>query len=912
MADLSIFLQGFAVSPPFDPDSPGDCYLESLDGTRFKVLRHVLVYSSSYFETLLSDLSPSNSPNLPIFKIDEETRILHALLVVLYPVHTADFLNAPLLLELADRQEKYRIPETALMLGVAKVLGVNTRDPASVEHPMDLYAMAWRFAFRRESQYFSRYTHFADMMDEKTVERLVTSSRKLKAYIALVEMRQQRELALDDIVEALEPRKYVCASHSAPDKMFFMVVSMMKTAARNALLHPFPACDDAISFLGLQGQGEERTVTWCSSCYRGADREMLAKHLREAIGRYPQTTLTHSFKTETILLKEMMMEVSGDRMSPPFDAASPGDCFLQSTDGTRFKVLRHILVDASPYFANLLKEMPPSTPSKLPTFFIDEDAQMLHAVLAVLYPVHCPELLEASLLLKLAEREEKYGIPESIIIMPLSTAVRILRLRRTTSVEGAIDLFSLTWRFGHAKACQFISRHTHSVDLTDKNTVEKLVQSSKGIESYIALTDLRRQRELALDDVIEALEPRKHLCPSHSSSDKMFFTFTSMMKTAARNALLGPFPTCLDALSFLGIQGTDGGKVDQATAGSNRKIPASDINDDPVIPTPFSFKHSPKRIYRTVGFNSFKTKPMWETTQKTSNFTVPPPFDDASAGDSYLQSTDGIRFKVLRHILIHNSPHFADLLKEAAPTTHSQLPIFFIDEDAETLYAVLAFIYPVHIPALLEAPLLLKLAEREEKYGIPESCFMLPVFTAALNLLLRRTSPVEGAIDLFSLTWRFGNVNACRFLSRHTHSMDLTDKTAVEKLVRSSRSVESYIALTDLRRQRELALDDIVEALEPRKHVCPFHSSSDKMFFALISLMKTAARNALLDPFPTCREAFSFLGLRGTGGMDVVNWCSSCYAGADTAILTKQLQEAIDRYPQVISILPENDWPTPQ
>lgn len=293
MADLSIFLQGFAVSPPFDPDSPGDCYFESLDGTRFKVLRHVLVHSSSYFENLLNDLSPSNSPNLPIFKIDEETRVLHALLVVLYPVHIPDFLNAPLLLELADRQEKYRIPETALMLAVAKVLNVNTRDTASVEHPMDLYAMAWRFGFRRESQFFSRYTHFADVMDEKTVEILVRGSGKLKAYIALVEMRQQRELALDDIIAALEPRKYVCASHSASDKMFFVVISMMKTAARNALLQPFPACDDAISFLGLQGPGEERTVTWCSSCYGGADRKMLAKHLREVIGKYPQTTSTY-------------------------------------------------------------------------------------------------------------------------------------------------------------------------------------------------------------------------------------------------------------------------------------------------------------------------------------------------------------------------------------------------------------------------------------------------------------------------------------------------------------------------------------------------------------------------------------------------------------------------------------------
>lgn len=292
MDDFSVLLQGFAVSPPFDQDSPGDCYFESTDGTRFKVLRHILVTSSPYFEKLLSDLSTSSSPDLPTLKIDETPRILHALLIVLYPVHTTDFLDASLLLELADRQEKYLIPETAMLLAASKVLGFSARSSVASKHPMELYAAAWRFGFLKETQYFSRYTHSMDLMDETVVETLVRSSGRFKAYIALVELRQQRERALDGIIEAMEPRKHICSSHLGSDQMFFDVVSMIKTAARNALQVPFPVCEEAISFLGLQGPSEERTVTWCSSCYKSVDRTRLTTQLQKAIGKYPQMTST--------------------------------------------------------------------------------------------------------------------------------------------------------------------------------------------------------------------------------------------------------------------------------------------------------------------------------------------------------------------------------------------------------------------------------------------------------------------------------------------------------------------------------------------------------------------------------------------------------------------------------------------
>lgn len=293
--------------------------------------------------------------------------------------------------------------------------------------------------------------------------------------------------------------------------------------------------------------------------------------------------------------------------------------------------------------------------------------------------------------------------------------------------------------------------------------------------------------------------------------------------------------------------------------------------------------------------------------EDTPGYAVSSPFDSASPGDCYFRARDGTRFKVLRHVLVDTSPYFVDLLKGVTASTSSELPIFDIDEDARTLHALLAFLYPVHVPDLLNGALILQLADIEEKYCIPESRIALGFSTAMEIHFADKTKPIERAIDLFSLAWRFDSRQACHFISRHTHPVDLTDKTTVKKSVHYSKSIESYIALTELRRQREFSLDGIIEALEPKKHFCPSHSSSDKMFFTFISMMKTAARHALLAPFPICHDAFSFLGIQGTDGIRVVTWCSSCYAGADRTRLTNQLREAISRYPQVVSIVPDED-----
>ncbi|KAG8946529.1 hypothetical protein FRC04_011587 [Tulasnella sp. 424] len=298
----------------------------------------------------------------------------------------------------------------------------------------------------------------------------------------------------------------------------------------------------------------------------------------------------------------------------------------------------------------------------------------------------------------------------------------------------------------------------------------------------------------------------------------------------------------------------------------------------------------------------------------TSVFVVPPPFNDASPGDCYLQSLEGVRFKVLRHVLTNSSRYFERLFEDLPPSAPGDLPKLLMDEDTRTLQALLILLYPVHAEiSFIDIAQTLKIVEIRDKFNISDGPMSF-VLTSIVGTNVIRDGPLEDPIGLYSLSWRFGYQPEVQVFSRHLHGIDLNDQDLVNRLIHHAGSVKAYTALYDLHRRREAALDNIVEALEPRKHFCPAHSASDTMFFAFISIIKNAARNALLSPRPKVNEggAISFLGLQSEDEMRAVTWCSACYAGADKIKLSSRLQAAVEDYPQEIKIVPgrdiRNDW----
>ncbi|KAG8900721.1 hypothetical protein FRC01_010047, partial [Tulasnella sp. 417] len=97
------------------------------------------------------------------------------------------------------------------------------------------------------------------------------------------------------------------------------------------------------------------------------------------------------------------------------------------------------------------------------------------------------------------------------------------------------------------------------------------------------------------------------------------------------------------------------------------------------------------------------------------------PFDAHSPGDCILRSCDGIHFKVIRQFLITASTVFADMFTVGnSPADEGSLPIVALEENANTLRALLTMLYPTDIPKSLDHAVMLSVVQAYDKYLIPE------------------------------------------------------------------------------------------------------------------------------------------------------------------------------------------------
>ncbi|KAG8763531.1 hypothetical protein FRC11_002044 [Ceratobasidium sp. 423] len=109
---------------------------------------------------------------------------------------------------------------------------------------------------------------------------------------------------------------------------------------------------------------------------------------------------------------------------------------------------------------------------------------------------------------------------------------------------------------------------------------------------------------------------------------------------------------------------------------------------------------------------------------------IPPNTGFQDAGDFTLRSSpDNVEFKVFRLFLMTASPVFQDIL-----TSGSGPPVMELSEDAETVAALLQYIYPRENPAIKDYGLFAKVLEAARKYE-------LGFITSDLRASMRSESP---------------------------------------------------------------------------------------------------------------------------------------------------------------------------
>lgn len=285
----------FVVKPPFHSDSPGDCIIQTADGTQFVVYRVVLSLASSVWNDMFSlpQSSEAFSGEHPVIPVDEDPETMETLLTMLYPMQPPHVESYDLAIKLVQACDKYFINTPRLATFLHDIL--RATDPLE-NNPLGVYALAWRLQMEEEVKIASRYTHRLDLYDQGVVEDLVRRTGSIKAVMALWDLRRRREAALDVVAKLLDLSDvpFRCSSHyntyttpSAPSEVIAKYLKI-RSSVQTALHEPYPTCTKLEQFFG---QSAPQQAYGCENCMQTAARKQreIIDSTTEALKTVPQT-----------------------------------------------------------------------------------------------------------------------------------------------------------------------------------------------------------------------------------------------------------------------------------------------------------------------------------------------------------------------------------------------------------------------------------------------------------------------------------------------------------------------------------------------------------------------------------------------------------------------------------------------
>ncbi|KAG8949219.1 hypothetical protein FRC00_008219 [Tulasnella sp. 408] len=284
----------FVVKAPFHSDSPGDCIIQTADGTQFVVYRVILSLASSVWNDMFSlpQSSEALSGERPVIPVDEDPETMETLLTMLYPMQPPRIESYDLAIKLVQACDKYFINSTRLSTFLHDILR-STR--AMENNPLGVYALAWRLEMEEEVKIASRYTHQLDLYDQRVVEELMRRTGGLNAVMALWEMRRRREVAVDGIAKLMElsDAPFRCYSHQnqTRDQTPADVVTRylgVKSTVGGALVAPYPVCTKLQQFFGESVPHRHYSCDNCEQASERKAREIIAS-TTEALEAFPQT-----------------------------------------------------------------------------------------------------------------------------------------------------------------------------------------------------------------------------------------------------------------------------------------------------------------------------------------------------------------------------------------------------------------------------------------------------------------------------------------------------------------------------------------------------------------------------------------------------------------------------------------------
>jgi len=175
------------------------------------------------------------------------------------------------------------------------------------------------------------------------------------------------------------------------------------------------------------------------------------------------------------------------------------DVVLRSMDNVDFRVYRCILCEASPFFKDLFTL--PQPPSKgggeldAPVIDVSEDAEVLDALLKLVYPGTDPKLDTLDAVSKTLAVAMKYEAVRAI------ETLRRLLITPSFLQEAPLRVYAIACRFDLEEETRIASRHTLRTNILDAELSEDLKYITA--YSYHRLLNLHRRRAQAALGVLQ-------------------------------------------------------------------------------------------------------------------------------------------------------------------------------------------------------------------------------------------------------------------------------------------------------------------------------------------------------------------------------------------------------------------------
>ncbi|KAH9053912.1 hypothetical protein EDB87DRAFT_145811 [Lactarius vividus] len=484
-------------------DYPGsDIILRSCDSHKFRVPKLYIVNSSPVLRELLETVSNTAGVSdgkeqepFPVAELSESGAILHSLLTFIFPVTPILPSTTERIMDLLAVAQRYQMDSV-----MAHIRGAIARqDPPFIlpNTALHVYSLAQKYELHQEALLAARSTLSLSMTIEDLEDKI-----DFMPGTYLRELWKYHERVRKDLASSLfEFRKLGaniagCGSQQPPSSGPVPMPQWLGDYVES--LAQAPHLFDLIEFENARSRHHVHPhLGHCATCPSISSEAI--RTFWDSLTAVVDEAIDKSDSTLVLVKEEPTSENSGFSFARSPLNVPDANIIIRSSDQVNFRVHKSLLAMSSPFFEDLLS--PPQPPDGelvdgLPVIQLSEDADLLHSLVSLLYPIspYIPDSYEKAFALLAAC--QKYDM------VPIQSYIRA-EIKRWPSMPMGADPFrryAIASSLGLNPEMESAARLTLGYPMTFESLGDGL-RSFKGQ----ALCDLIRYRKHCRDNLVSCL-----------------------------------------------------------------------------------------------------------------------------------------------------------------------------------------------------------------------------------------------------------------------------------------------------------------------------------------------------------------------------------------------------------------------